>query len=95
MTKIIDLTAETEYGHSFATRERAQYIAWKTELSPGEPVMLRVGLESFCAPGFIQGLLGAFGTERRVVVESESCQAEVRSRFARIAAAFGTQLSFS
>lgn len=95
MTALLDLEAKTEFGRSFATRERAQDIVAALELSPDEPVRLRIGLQSMCAPGFIQGLLGALGTSRLVVVEPHSCPPEARARLERIAAAFGSRVEFS
>ena len=95
MTEILlDLTQQTEYGRSFATRGRAVSMVEGLHLSQGDSVRIRIGLESFCAPGFIQGLLGALGTGRRVLVESQTCPPGARSILDRTAAAFGMGLEF-
>lgn len=95
MTATLDLTTKTEFGHSFATRERARDLVAEMALSPDEPVLLRVGELSMCAPGFLQGLLAAFGQSRLVLVEARTCPAPVRERLEWIAVVFGTRLEFS
>lgn len=93
--KTIDLTAETDFAHSFATRGRARDIVARAQLSPGETALIRVGKRSLLAPGFIQGLLGALGQERLVLVEGHTCPDAARAMFTKVAGHFRVKLEFS
>lgn len=91
---VLDLTLYDEFGRSFATRKRATAIVGSLGLPRAEGVLIRFGLGSFCAPGFVQGLLAALGQGRPISVEVSSCPAHTRSIVDRISKAFGLEVEF-
>ena len=91
---LLDLTIHDEFGSSFATRERATEIVGSLGLYPYQVVLIRFGLGSFCAPGFIQGLLASLGPARPIFVEASSCPVHTRSIVNKVSTAFGMTVEF-
>jgi hypothetical protein len=80
-------------GRTFATRERAMSIVAGMGLREGDRVLIRFGLETICAPGFVQGLLASLSNQR-VLVEAATCPPHTRGMVERVASRFGQAVGF-